>query len=246
MPITLVHSALTGKPQSRYSGQMQQIAIYDMDKTITRRATFMPFVVHVVRHHRRWRALALPLMLLTSLGFGLGLINRGQLKQANLKLLLGRRIDQAQLQAIAAGFARATLARNLLEPARAQIIAERGEGRRIVLATASYSFYVIEIAKLLGIDDVIATRATAAAGKVSPVIDGENCYGEAKLRMVKTWFESAGIARDDAHVRFYSDHVSDAPCLAWADEAFAVNAHAPLRLLAGERGWETRNWLSQS
>lgn len=225
---------------------MQQIAIYDMDKTITRRATFMPFVMHVVRHHRRWRVLALPLMLITSLGFGLGMINRGQLKQANLALLLGRRIDQAQLQAIAAGFARATLAHNVLAAARAQIIAERGEGRRILLATASYSFYVIEIARLLGIDDVIATRATAAAGSVSPLIDGENCYGDAKLRMVKSWFDSAGIARGDVHLRFYSDHVSDAPCLDWADEAVAVNPHAPLRALAEMRGWETRDWLSQS
>ncbi len=51
-----------------------------------------------------------------------------------------------------------------------------------------------------------------------------------------------GIARADAHVRAYSDHVSDAPLLAWADEGFAVNAHGPLRALAKERGWPILDW----
>ena len=50
------------------------------------------------------------------------------------------------------------------------------------------------------------------------------------------------LARGDAHIRFFSDHVSDAPCLDWADEGFAVNAHAPLRALAKKRGWAILDW----
>jgi phosphoserine phosphatase len=44
------------------------------------------------------------------------------------------------------------------------------------------------------------------------------------------------------HVRFYSDHVSDAPTFAWADEPVAVNAHGPLRALARARGWRIEDW----
>jgi phosphoserine phosphatase len=44
------------------------------------------------------------------------------------------------------------------------------------------------------------------------------------------------------HVRAYSDHVSDAPLLEWADEPFAVNAHGPLRKLADMRGWPQLDW----
>ena len=51
-----------------------------------------------------------------------------------------------------------------------------------------------------------------------------------------------GIARDDAHIRFYSDHVSDAPTLAWADEPFAVSPHAKLRALATGKGWPVLEW----
>jgi phosphoserine phosphatase len=60
--------------------------------------------------------------------------------------------------------------------------------------------------------------------------------------MIEAWMAGEGIARDDAHVRFYSDHVSDAPTLAWVDEPFAVNPHAKLRELALVKGWPILGW----
>ena len=51
-----------------------------------------------------------------------------------------------------------------------------------------------------------------------------------------------GIARDEAHIRFYSDHASDAPVLEWADEPFAVNPHRKLRRLSRRRGWPMLDW----
>ena len=60
--------------------------------------------------------------------------------------------------------------------------------------------------------------------------------------MVEAWFAAQGIDRATSHVRFFSDHVSDAPCMAWADEAFATNAHAPLRAMAELRGWQLVDW----
>ena len=50
------------------------------------------------------------------------------------------------------------------------------------------------------------------------------------------------IDRAEAKIRFYSDHVSDACVLEWADEPFAVNASAKLRRLATERGWPLLDW----
>ena len=67
--------------------------------------------------------------------------------------------------------------------------------------------------------------------RVHAKIDGENCYGPAKLRMIEEWLQKSGLER--GHVRFYSDHASDAPVFEWADEAVAVNPHA------GSRGWRS-------
>ena len=60
--------------------------------------------------------------------------------------------------------------------------------------------------------------------------------------MVEAWLKREGIAREDAHIRFYSDHISDGPLLGWADEGFAVNAHAPLRELARNMKWGVVDW----
>ncbi len=221
---------------------MQPLYIFDMDKTITRAATFGPFLIYAVPRYAFWRIIFAPLVLVTTLGFVAGLVSRGRLKEINLSLMLGARIDAAKLERISAGFAGQTLSRNCLAGALARVEAERAAGRRVVLATASYAFYVRQIAALIGVSDVIATRTTDAGGAVSPKIDGENCYADAKLRMVQDWMAAEKIDRTGVHIRFFSDHVSDAPCLDWADEAFATNAHAPLRALAADKGWHIVDW----
>lgn len=221
---------------------MQMLSIFDMDKTITRAATFGPFLAYAVPRFRLWRVVFAPFLAITTLGFALRLIGRGRLKEINLALMMGRRIPVDPLTRIARGFAGFTLAHNSLADALARLEQERAEGRRIVLATASYGFYVREIANLLGIKDVVATKAIKQADQLSPRIDGENCYGAAKLRMIDAWMADKGLVRDTCHIRFFSDHVSDAPCLDWADEAFATNPHHRLRKLAAKRGWAILDW----
>ncbi len=221
---------------------MQGISIYDMDKTITRKATFGPFLAYAAPRYRPWRLILLPVLVLLVLGYALKIVNRAQLKEINLRLMLGTEIESAALTKLSSEFAVHTLKTNLLQGALVRIEADRAEGRRIVLATASYDFYVVEIARLLGIDDVIATKATRRGSFTAPTIDGENCYGPAKLMMVEAWMVRNKIKRLEANIRFYSDHVSDAPCLKWADEAFATTPHAPLRALARQRGWTVFDW----
>ncbi len=222
---------------------MHRIAIYDMDKTITRRATFGPFIAFVIKHYRPWRAVFLPLMALATIGYALKLIDRARLKEINLRLLLGSRIATREAQVIAQAFAGHMLATNTLSGALDRIDADRRAGCRIVLATASCQFYVDEIARLIGVTNVIATQCRPLDNAhFAPQIAGENCYGPAKLRMIEDWLSAQKIARNEAHIGFYSDHVSDAPCLEWADTAWATNPHAPLRKLAQERGWEIIDW----
>jgi HAD superfamily phosphoserine phosphatase-like hydrolase len=120
---------------------------------------------------------------------------------------------------------------------------EKAAGYRHVMATASYRLYVEAIAKRLGFDDVIATDlSTDSSGHVLARIDGHNCYDAAKLARVKDWMESHGLDRATCHIRAYSDHVSDAPLLSFADEPFATNPHGPLARLAETRDWPILDW----
>jgi HAD superfamily hydrolase (TIGR01490 family) len=222
---------------------MIRLAIYDMDRTITRFPTFTPFLLHAARKRHPWRLVLLPLVGITLLLYGLRIIDRARLKVWNQTLLVGRAIHPSDLAPIADSFAQKTLARNTLADASARLAADRAEGYRLVMATASYRLYAEAIARAVGFDDTIGTNTLVGLDtRIMADIDGENCYGPAKLRMINAWMHDQGIAREDAYIRFYSDHVSDSPALDWADEAFAVNAHGPLRRLAATRGWTILDW----
>lgn len=222
---------------------MTRLAIYDMDRTITRVATWTPFLIYSTSRIAPWRLLLLPLLLLAMLAYVAKAIDRAKLKEIGHRLLLGRYLPSARLEPLVDGFAQRTIASNVYPQAIERIAADRAEGRRLVLATASYRLYAEAIAKRLGFDDVIATGSIIGLdARVHAKIDGENCYGPAKLRMIEAWLGAEGIDRAGAHIRFYSDHASDAPVLEWADEGFAVNAHDRLKRMARARGWPMLDW----
>lgn len=224
-------------------GAKTRLAIYDLDKTVTRRPTYTPFLLHAARTRGVWRLLLLPFVMVTLALYATRLISRGRLKEMNHALLIGRALPPAEAATLAESFAEQTLVNNILLQARARIAADKTAGYHLVLATASYAFYAGAIGRSLGFDDIIGTLTRSdTAGALLAQIDAQNCYGTAKLEMIEAWMARQGLARDDCHIRFYSDHVSDAPCLGWADEGFATNAHAPLVALAAQQGWTLFDW----
>ncbi|WP_129791920.1 HAD family phosphatase [Sphingosinicella sp. CPCC 101087] len=221
---------------------MPTLAIYDMDKTVTRRPTYGLFLVHAVLRLAPWRMALAPALLVTGLLYGLRLIDRGRLKELNYRLLVGR-VPSERLEPVVQSFADRQLATNIMAGARARIAEDKAAGRRLVLATASYRLYAAAIAARLGFDDVIATDTLPdERGRIVARIDGRNCYGLAKLDMIEAWLQREGLERGAVHIRFYSDHISDAPVHRWSDEAFATNADDRLIRLATAEGWEVLDW----
>src|SRR4051812_17815656 len=222
---------------------MSDLAIYDMDRTVTRRPTYTPFLLHCAFHRAPWRLIFLPVVVLSMLAYVARIIDRGELKEMNHRLLLGGKIHPRELQPIVDGFAARQLKSNIRPGAFEAIARDKKQGRRLVLATASYRLYADAIAQRLGFDDVIGTNSMIGLDeRVHAKILGENCYGPAKLRMIADRVEASGLKGQHGHVRFYSDHVSDQPAFEWADEPVAVNPHGRLRRLAGQRGWAIEDW----
>jgi len=221
---------------------MSDLAIYDMDRTVTRRATYTPFLIHCALRRHRWRLAFLPLVLLSMLAYVTRLIDRARLKEINHALLLGK-AHPRDLAPLIDGFADRQVATNIRPGALDAIARDKADGRRLVLATASYRLYAAAIAERLGFDDVIGTGSVIGLDeRLRSQIEGENCYGDAKLRMIADWVEKSGLTGAHGHVRFYSDHASDAPAFEWADEPIAVNPHRRLARLAAQRGWRTEDW----
>ena len=222
---------------------MSDLAIYDMDRTVTRHATYTPFLLHCASRRQQWRLLFVPLVALAMLGYVLKLYDRARLKEMCHFLLLGSKVHPRDLQPLVQSFADATVSINIRPGARRAIARDKSQGRRVVLATASYRLYASAIADRLGFDDVIATGSIIGLDeRVHARIDGQNCYGEEKMRMISDWVDKSGLTGAHGHVRFYSDHASDAPAFEWSDEPVAVNPHDRLRRLAVQRGWAIEDW----
>ena len=222
---------------------MSELAVYDMDRTVTRRPTYGSFLLHCALRRAPWRLLLLPFVLLSVLAYAARLIDRARLKEINHHLLIGHRVHLAALKPLVDSFADKQVASNIRPGALTAIARDKAEGRRLVLATASYRLYADAIAERLGFDDVIGTGSIIGLDeRVHARIGGVNAYGEAKMRMIAEWVEKSGLKGVHGHVRFYSDHVSDRPAFEWADEPVAVNPHGKLRRLAEERGWAVEDW----
>lgn len=222
---------------------MIKIAIYDMDRTITRNGTYAAFLTHMALATAPWRLILLPVVGIVMLAYVLKGINRKQAKEWNQSLMMGHRVSREAINIHVERYADRVIARNIRHGALAQIAADRADGATLVMASASYRLYVEPIARRLGFDHVIATdHMTQGTNWLRAKISGENCYDTAKLRMIETWMIRENIGRGDCHVRAYSDHISDAPMLEFADEAFAANPHGPLRTLAKKKGWPILKW----
>lgn len=213
------------------------LSIYDMDKTITRKASWMAWLFFFARTEAPARLLLLPFLALPALGYSVGLLDRAGLKQATHRIMLGRRVHRHVVARAADAFAARFGAAMELPGALAAIAADRANGERTLMATASSRYYAAALARRWHVDDLVATDNVWDGDWLTPRIAGENCYDMGKLRML-----IAHLPSRPAHVRFHSDHVSDLPVLLWADEAVAANPSRPLRQEASLRGWRVCDW----
>ena len=209
------HAPVTDTPQT--------VSIFDLDRTLTRRPTYTALLAFMSWHIAPWRLLAAPIIILAMLGYRCGLYSRRRVKEIEHWLLLGDGVERADVVREAKLFAGRLVNHGFLAAGKAAIARDQAAGRRIILATAANQFYSAALAERLGIKEVIATRSVWRDNYLTSKIDGENCYGLSKTRMAAIYLEEQGVLREGAHVRFYSDHISDLPTFEWADEKIAVN-----------------------
>ena len=222
--------------------QSIKLSVFDLDRTLSVLPTYTPFLFFAARTRAPWRLLLAPLLLPVAILYALRLVPRRTMKQAMHWIALGGALPERDAARIADRFARHLVEPGLYAEGLALIETERKAGRRVVLATAAPHFYTAALARRLGIADVIASASSWKDGCLVPAIGGANCYGADKRQRIEAFMEQAGIARETAHIRFWSDHVSDLPAFELCDEPCAVNPSPKLRAVAAARGWPVLDW----
>ena len=216
--------------------QSQRIVVFDLDVTLTRYDTFLPFVIGYLRYQRKRRSLSL-WRLATLLKFwrwG----NRTWVKTQVLRAFIGGQ-PRERVEAWADRFVEELLQDAMREQGLDQLRRHQQEGARVVLASASFDIYVARLAKRLDIEEVLATRAAWNARGRLVGMDGENCRDDEKLRRVKAMDD---MPADGRGVTAYSDSHADLPLLSWAENGVAVCPSRRLFHQVGGLGLEVARW----
>lgn len=214
------------------------VAVFDLDRTITRRGTFTPFLMHCVPAHQRTLE-RLPIAIWLTAIYAFGMISRDDVKARMLDVnIVGA--SRTQVAAWADSYVELCLESYVRPGALAAIKKHQAAGHHLVLATASFDFYAQVFADMLGFDHLIATRSVwDDRGRLRAALGGENCYGRVKFNAVQDYV-AAMIPRP--RVVAYSDHHSDVDLLRWADEGVAVNPNGGFRRMAAAHGFSIADW----
>ena len=231
-------------PRGTNTSVPNEVAVYDLDRTLTDTGSWTHFIAYWLRNEAPWRVILVPLVALGALAYGVRLISRSGIKSWAHRWLIGERVAESRMAAAAACFAESFVAAHAMLGARAALGNDAALGRRLVIASASHSFYVRAIAAKLGVADVVATEAVRRGGWLTSRLAGENCYGAAKRRALEAWLAREGL--EGAVVHFTSDHHSDVPCFELALESggtvLCAHPSAKLAAIAVERDWPTAQW----
>jgi HAD superfamily hydrolase (TIGR01490 family) len=219
------------------------LSVFDLDRTLTRAPTYSAFLIFAAWRTARWRLLLIPLLIPFAIAYAARLFPRRRMKMVMHWLMLGPAMPRSMAQSLAEAFASRLFETGLYMQAHDRIAFERQAGRRVVIATAAPSLYVVPLAAQLGIVDVVASGTEWRGEVLCPSISGENCYGAAKQRMLAAFLATHGIDRGNAHIRFFSDDASDLPSFKWADEPIVVNASPRLREIAAACKWPALDWI---
>lgn len=201
------------------------ITFFDLDGTLTRGDTYLTYLLgFLCRQPRRWpRALLLPP---ATIPYFLGLRDNTWLKTTFLKIVLGG-VARAEIDAWTDRYLEHLLVAEIQAGGREALERHRQAGDRLVLATASFDFYVEPLAGRLGMHAVVCTRAAwDEHDRITGEIVGNNCYGAQKRQRVQAFLHECG---GDGSVTFYTDHHTDLHLLECVDFPVTVNPTGKLR-----------------
>ncbi|HVC02929.1 MAG TPA: HAD-IB family phosphatase [Steroidobacteraceae bacterium] len=213
------------------------VAIFDLDGTLSRRDTLMPFLLgYVGRRPRRWWRLAL-----APLAFAEYLVlhrDRGRFKSRLIRIAMGGDRREA-VGRWADDYVRSLCSRGAFRAqALGRLARHREAGELLILLSASPDLYVPRIGAALGFAQTICTEILWRGDRLDGALVNSNCRGAEKLHRL----ESLRRAFPGRRFIAYGNARSDLVHLRRADHGVLVNAGRKARRAARAQGIAVDDW----
>jgi HAD superfamily hydrolase (TIGR01490 family) len=141
-----------------------------------------------------------------------------------------------ELAVLHAEFMQTHVAPMMLPKAQALLQEHRARGDYLLIITATNSFVTRPIARLLKVDDILATDPEIIAGRYTGKCIGTPCFQGGKVIRLHEWLKTHEQQLDGAY--FYSDSINDLPLLELVTNPVAVDPDERLEKIAKEKGWQ--------
>jgi phosphatidylglycerophosphatase C len=212
------------------------VAVFDLDGTITRRDTLVPYVFGYLLRHP-WR---LPLIfgaLPACVRFLFQRADAGDVKSAFIRATLGG-LTRPALGPWTAQFVRRLLVRGVHPEALQRIRRHAERGDRLMLLSASTDLYVPDIGVRLGFEQVICTGLVWRGEVLEGHLSTPNRRGEEKVRCIERL-----RAQYPQHLfAAYGNAGSDLAHLRMVERPLLVNGNRASRALAQGYGIPQVTW----
>lgn len=223
---------------------MTDIAIFDLDYTLTKRGTWGRFVLKNIRNKpKNW----IPFAFATAKAQWL--YKRGKTPRINVKRemmhwsMVGTRKED--IVRMAEEFADNEIKNGLRPGAWEALESHRAKGDTIIIASAAVCVIVDAISRRLNISHWVSTQMKWENGRLASEFATENCYGPEKLeRVIALFAENPELKLSQTAITMYSDSYSDIDILRYCDKGVAVNADRNLIKASEREGFEVVDWGS--
>ncbi len=172
-PLTIVEpprALRPAAPEPPGRRQHQAVVVWNLDGTLTRRDTLLPFLRQVCGPIQVGRAVA-------------AATGRDGPRALLLQQLLGGRVT-AEVDVVARRYAQHLFNHRLRADCRRRWQWHHHHGHHLVIASSSPEVYVGHLGTLLGADTVIASRIASVNGRLTGRISGGDCRGAERARRV--------------------------------------------------------------
>ncbi len=215
-------------------------AFFDLDKTVIAKGSIPAFGRPFRRGGLVTRRVVLRALIgqLIYLHLGAGTDRLARVRESMLTLTRGWQRDR--VREIVREALLETVEPLIYNEALELMEAHHRAGDRVYLVSASPEEIVVPLAELLGADGAIASVAEVdAEGRYT----GKMAFyasGESKAEAIRALAARTELQLDESTA--YSDSAADLPMLESVGHPVAVNPDRALAKVAGERGWETRQF----
>ena len=206
---------------------MTDVVLLDFDGTITKKDTTKALLTTLLIL-RPWRIFGLVWFVFNIIRSNHSVIQQEYKNKAIGYLIVGITESHMQLALNLYSYK----VRELYRPEMLKKIKEANQnGISVLIVTASPTFAVSKCASDLPVT-VIGTEFKKNGDFYCRDVNGENCYGEEKVKRIEFWRQDKG--RDCSFTEAWSDHFSDYPMLKMAKQRYWIGGSA-LREIVGRK-----------